>query len=89
MVTTFAYALSAIGYSITTGANSLVQAGRSTVMPAFLSVELETKILVLREVGPETNKKIQYYISHGKDISLGEPDVAPLQNPDIAAAARL
>ena len=88
LVTTFAYALSAIGYSITTGANSLVQAGRSTVMPAFLSVELETKILVLREVGPETNKKIQYYISHGKDISLGEPDVAPLQNPDIAAAAR-
>jgi GT2 family glycosyltransferase len=88
LFTTIAYAISAIGYSITTGANSLVQSGRSTVMPAFLSVEVDTKILVLREVGPDSNKKIQYYISHGEDISLGQPDVAPIQNPAIAAAAR-
>jgi hypothetical protein len=77
-----------IGHSLTTGANSLVQANRSTVMPAFLSVEADTKILVLREVGSADDKKIQYYISRGDDISLGEPDVAPQQNQVIATAAR-
>ena len=57
-------------------------------MPAFLSVEADTKILVLREIGSEEDKKIQYYISRGQDISLGEPDVAPKQNREIAIAAR-
>jgi hypothetical protein len=85
---TFAYAVLTIGHSLTTGANSLVQANRSTVMPAFLSVEPDTKILVLREVGNARDKKIQYYISRGDDISLGEPDVAPQQNQVIATAAR-
>ena len=85
---TLAYALATVGYSLGTGANSLVQANRSTVMPAFLSVEADTKILVLREVGAEQDKKIQYYISRGDDISLGEPDVAPQQNEAIASAAR-
>jgi hypothetical protein len=57
-------------------------------MPAFLSVEADTKILVLREVGATNDKKIQYYISRGQDISLGDPDVAPKQNVAVAAAAR-
>ena len=85
---TAAYAALTIGYSISTGADSAVQASRATVMPAFLSVETDTKILVLREVGTQDDKKIQYYISRGRDISLGEPDVAPRQNANIAQAAR-
>ncbi|MFM1984999.1 MAG: hypothetical protein RLZZ295_165 [Actinomycetota bacterium] len=88
LVVTVAYALLTIGHSLGAGANSLVQANRSTVMPAFLNVESDTKILVLREVGSENEKKIQYYISRGDDISLGEPDVAPQQNEAIAVAAR-
>ena len=85
---TAAYATLAVGYSLSTGADSAVQANRATVMPAFLSVETDTKILVLREVGNTEDKKIQYYISRGRDISLGEPDVAPQQNASIAQAAR-
>ena len=85
---TVGYAVMTIGHSLSAGANSLVQANRSTVMPAFLSVEADTKILVLREVGSADDKKIQYYISRGDDISLGEPDVAPQQNQVIATAAR-
>ena len=85
---TIVYALLTIGHSLGSGANSLVQANRSTVMPAFLNVESDTKILVLREVGSAKEKKIQYYISRGDDISLGEPDVAPQQNEAIASAAR-
>jgi GT2 family glycosyltransferase len=88
LFTTFAYSVAAIGWSVTKGADSLVQANRETVMPAFLSVEKDVKILVLREVGSEGQKKIQYHLSRGKDISLGEPDVAPAQNSAIAAAAR-
>jgi GT2 family glycosyltransferase len=85
---TASYAVLAIGFSVSAGANSAVQANRATVMPAFLSVEPQTKILVLREVGSADDKKIQYYISRGKDISLGEPDIAPKQNAEIANAAR-
>ncbi len=88
LFTTFAYSVLAIGWSVSKGADSLVQANRATVMPAFLSVEKDIKILVLREVGSENEKKIQYYLSRGKDISLGEPDVAPIQTVAIADAAR-
>jgi len=88
LFTTFAYSVAAIGWSVTKGADSLVQTNRETVMPAFLSVEKDVKILVLREVGSENAKKIQYQLSRGRDISLGEPDVAPAQNSAIAEAAR-
>ena len=88
LFTTFAYSVLAIGWSVTKGADSLVQANRETVMPAFLSVEKDVKILVLREVGSENERKIQYYLSRGKDISLGEPDVAPTLTVAIADAAR-
>jgi GT2 family glycosyltransferase len=88
LFTTFMYSVLAIGWSVTKGADSLVQANRETVMPAFLSVERDTKILVLREIGSEDEKRIQYYLSRGKDISLGEADVAPTLTPAIADAAR-
>lgn len=88
LLITTSYAVLAVGFSVSTGADSAVQANRATVMPAFLSVEADTKILVLREIGSEEDKKIQYYISRGQDISLGEPDVAPKQNREIAIAAR-
>jgi hypothetical protein len=40
------YAVVAVGINLTVGANSAVQANRATVMPAFLNVEADTKILV-------------------------------------------
>ena len=82
------YAVVAVGINLTVGANSAVQANRATVMPAFLNVEADTKILVLREIGTVSEKSIQYYISRGRDIALGETDVAPQQNAAIAQAAR-
>jgi len=88
LLATISYAVLAISWSITRGADSLVQANRATVMPAFLSVEADTKILVLREVGSPNDKRIQFYISRGSDVSLGEPDVAPLPIDAIVEAAR-
>jgi GT2 family glycosyltransferase len=88
LLITTSYAVLSVGYSVTAGADSAVRADRPTVMPAFLSVEPETKILVLREVENGNEKKIQFYISRGHDVSLGEPDVAPAQNSAVAAATR-
>ncbi len=88
LLLTALYTIVTLGWSISAGANSPVQSNSPTVMPAFLSVENETKILVLREVGSEGTKAVQYYISRGADIELGEPDVAPRQIPELVAAAQ-
>jgi hypothetical protein len=57
-------------------------------MPAFLTAELDTKTLVLREIETDGSKSTQYYISRGSDISLGEPDVAPGQIRELEVAAQ-
>jgi len=88
LVITAAYSIVSISWSIGAGANSPVQSNLKTVMPAFLTAEADTKTLVLREVGAEGTKTIQYYISRGGDISLGEPDVAPGQIREIEIAAQ-
>jgi hypothetical protein len=87
LFTTIVYGVLASAFSITTGAQSLVQANRATVMPAFLNVDGDVKILVLREVTSGDQKKIQFFISRGKDISMSDPDVAPEQTDAIAQAA--
>jgi hypothetical protein len=87
LLTTIVYGVLASVFSVTTGAQSLVQANRATVMPAFLNVEGDVKILVLRESSSANQSKIQYFISRGKDISLSDPDVAPEQTNAIAQAA--
>lgn len=82
------YSITSISWLVSLGATSPVQSSTSTVMPAYLSVERDTKTLVLREVGPSNAKTIQYYISRGKDIALGEPDVAPKQNLELGNATQ-
>ena len=88
LLATALYSILTLSWSITAGADSPVQSNRATVMPAFLSAERETKILVIREIGSENLKAVQYYISRGADIELGEPDVAPRQIPMLADAAQ-
>ncbi len=82
------YSITSIAWLVSFSAASPVQSSRSTVMPAYLSVERDTKTLVLREVGPNNAKTIQFYISRGKDIALGEPDVAPKQNLELGTATQ-
>ena len=85
---TSVYAVTSMGWSISGGANSPVQSNLNAVMPAFLTAEADTKTLVLREVGITSEKTIQYYISRGSDITLGQPDVAPGQVREIEIAAQ-
>ena len=82
------YAALSIGWSVTAGAHSPLHNNYKTVIPAFLSSEVDTKTLVLREMGSAGERSIQYYISRGSDIALGEPDVAPSQNHEIEIAAQ-
>ena len=82
------YAITSIGWSISKGANSPVQSNLKTVMPAFLAAEANTKTLVLREIRTKSEKTIQYYISRGSEITLGQPDVAPGQVREIEIAAQ-
>ncbi|CAB4678675.1 unannotated protein [freshwater metagenome] len=88
LLSTAVYSILTLSWSISAGANSPVRSNSPTVMPAFLSAENETKILVLRAVGSEGSKSVQYYISRGADIELGEPDVAPRQIPALVDAAQ-
>ncbi len=88
LLVTALYAITSIGWSISIGANSPVQSNLKTVMPAFLTAEADTKTLVLREVGLKSEKTIQYYISRGSDILLGQPDVAPGQVSEIKNAVQ-
>ena len=88
LIATGVYSIAALGWSLTAGATSPVQSSRSTVMPAFLTAEKDTKTIVLREIGSSDAKSIQFYISRGKDITLGEPDVAPKQLSEISIAVQ-
>jgi len=88
LIFTSLYAVTSTVWSLTSGATSPVQSGRTTVMPAFLTAEPNTKILVLREISNGGSKSVQYYISRGTDIILGQPDVAPGQIHEIESAAQ-
>ncbi len=88
LVITGLYSILSLGWAMGPGANSPLQSNMKSVMPAFLNAEADTKTLVLREVGAPGSKTIQYYISRGGDISLGQPDVAPGQVREIEVAAQ-
>ena len=55
------------------------------VLPEFLGVTPGTKTVVLRKM---EDGSLNYFIARGHDIYLGDPDVAPATNPEVAAAIR-
>jgi GT2 family glycosyltransferase len=63
-------------WAITVGANSLVAGGKSEVVPPFIASLSDTpnrpKTLVLGRTGDELN----YFISRGSDLEIGDADVA-------------
>ncbi len=63
-------------WALTGGANSLVASGKNEVVPAFISSLSDTpgrpKTLVIGRTGDELN----YFISRGSDLEIGDADVA-------------
>jgi hypothetical protein len=69
-------ALATGGWAISSGANSLVTGGKSEIVPAFISSLSDTpsrpKTLVIGRV----NEQLNYFITRGSDLEIGDPDVA-------------
>ncbi|CAN2211779.1 Glycosyltransferase like family 2 [Candidatus Nanopelagicaceae bacterium] len=86
LLITFSYLVTATFWSISQASNSPVHTKSVNVLPEYLGVEVDAKTLVLREVTIRERTSLGFYISRGSDIALGEPDVAPLQDPAIAKA---
>lgn len=55
------------------------------VLPEFLGVTPGTKTVVIKKMD---DGSLNYFIARGRDIYLGDPDVAPATNPEVSAAIR-
>jgi GT2 family glycosyltransferase len=77
------YTGSAAFWSIVT--DSPLHTISNRVMPEFLGVTPGTKTAVIRKM---EDGSLNYFISRGHDIYLGDPDVAPATNPEVATAIR-
>ena len=86
LLLTLAYSASALSWNISQASSSPVSTKKANVLPEYLGVETDAKTLVLREITNREFTSLAFYISRGSDISLGEPDVAPIQDPAIAKA---
>jgi hypothetical protein len=86
LLITLGYSATAISWNITQADSSPVYTKSANILPEYLGVELDAKTLVLREITNRDLTSLAFYISRGSDITLGEPDVAPTQDPAIAKA---
>ena len=73
-------------WAITGGAQSPVQSNRPQVVPAFIASLNESpsrpKTLVIRKV----ENRVEYFISRGLDLELGDPDVTVPIPPQLESA---
>jgi hypothetical protein len=86
LLITLAYSVTALSWNVSQASSSPVHTKSGNVLPEYLGVESDAKTLVLREITNREITSLAFYISRGSDISLGEPDVAPIQDPAIAKA---
>jgi len=83
---TLLYSATTLSWLVSAGANSPLQTGGKNVLPAYLSIETSAKSLVLRPYTNNGEQTLSYYISRGRDVTLGEPDVAPTDTAVISQA---
>jgi hypothetical protein len=80
------YAVTASGWIATQGPQAPLQSAQGEVLPPYLAIETQSKILVLRERIVGTIPTLNYYIARGSDVSLGDADVAPAEVSEIVLA---
>ncbi|MFM1757761.1 MAG: hypothetical protein RL193_338 [Actinomycetota bacterium] len=83
LVTSIIYTAGAAFWSVAT--SSPLHKISARVLPEFLGVTPGTKTIVIRKM---EDGSLNYFIARGHDIYLGDPDVAPATNPEVAAAIR-
>jgi len=85
LVAVTSFALTAL-WSITVGSHSLVTGAHEPVMPAFVAslatTDSRPKTLVIRQSGDAIN----YFVSRGTDLQLGDPDVVVAMPPKLEDA---
>jgi GT2 family glycosyltransferase len=86
LAATLLYSFSTLIWSAINAASSPVHTKSVNVLPEYLGAQPDAKTLVLREIINRKSSTLAFYISRGSDIALGEPDVAPTQDPAIARA---
>jgi len=86
LLVTLAYSVTALTWNISQASSSPVHTKSVNILPEYLGVLPDSKTLVLREITGRNATSLAFYISRGSDIALGEPDVAPTQDPAIATA---
>jgi hypothetical protein len=86
LIITLGYSATAISWNVSQASSSPVYSKSVNILPEYLGVEADAKTLVLREITNREVTSLAFYISRGSDITLGEPDVAPIQDPAIARA---
>jgi GT2 family glycosyltransferase/lysylphosphatidylglycerol synthetase-like protein (DUF2156 family) len=86
LLITLGYSVTALSWNVTQSSSSPVHTKSANILPEYLGVEADAKTLVLRQLTNRNSTSLAFYISRGSDISLGEPDVAPIQDPAIAKA---
>jgi len=88
LVVTALYSVTSIAWMVTRGADSPLQTGKGEVLPAFLEIERDAKTMVIRPRIVDEEITLNYYIARGGDVSLGEPDLAPVDREQISSAVQ-
>lgn len=86
LLLTVGYTATSTFWLITAGADSPVRTTQNEVLPAFLAVEKGAKTVVIRPYRHRGEQTLSYYISRGREVTLGEPDIAPGDTPIISRA---
>ena len=63
-------------WAVTSGANSVVNSGKSEVVPAFIASLSDTPIRPKTLVIGKTDDQLNSFITWGSDLQIGDPDVA-------------
>ena len=83
---TLIYSATSLSWLVSAGADSPLRTGQKNVLPAYLAIEKSAKSLVLRPYTRNGVQTLSYYISRGRDITLGKVDVAPDDTQVISRA---
>ena len=73
-------------WAVTGGANSAVVGGKAEIVPAFIASLSDTPNRPKTLVIGRTENQINYFITRGSDLQIGDPDVA-VETPRIISSA--
>ena len=86
LLLTTGYTATSTFWLVTAGSDSPVRTTERAILPAFLAIEKGAKTVVIRPYRQKGEQTLSYYISRGREVTLGEPDIAPRDTAIISRA---